>query len=591
MAKVGANHRERTIRAMVCLCITVLWLSACNGTQSRATFTPTSSPAVDLALFPSTPTEIPILLQPTSTTEPTEIPESGDQSSASDIMVFSLAENGHDHLFAYQPMQLPYTRLTSGEFDDRDPSTNPDGTRIAFSSNRNGFWDIYVLDLVTQNIARITSSNQYDGAPKWSPDGQWLTYESYNGKNLNVVIQSVSDPTVAAIQLTENAGNNYTPVWSPAGREVAFVTDRSGQCEIWTARLDTAENRFTRIVGADTVDFTSPAWSPDGSQLAWIRTEDGASHIQISGVESNFQEVRTIADGSFASWSPDGKALLILFSQPNSAYISAVSMDTGLLIYSSQKLPGEIHGMDWNNSAAIMPYLNANADTAALYIDSALWQSSISAAGPNGRYGLVELQDVDAPYPYLQDAADEAFNALRSQTGAVLGWDFLASLDDATLPVSSAPQPGISENWLFTGRAIAVNSVPLQADWLTVSREDFNGKTYWRLWVKCLNQDGSCGEPQRISTWDFSARYSGDFQSYEDGGVVNGIPAGYWVDFTSLAARFGWERIPAESIWRSYFSGTLFNQFVLRQGLTWDQAMLEVYPEQALPVLTVTAQP
>lgn len=592
MVEKSSKQHLRKFRSTFAFCILIAALAACTPAGTKATISPTPSIAVNQALFPSPTPEVPTLSIDTPTPEPTLQPVVTDQPAIADVLVLSLAENGYFHLFAYQPMQLPYTRLTDGDFDDRDPVISPDGTQIAFSSNREGHWDIYLLDLPTGKIVRVTSTSQYDGAPSWSPDGQWISYESYDGVNLNIMIQSVSDPTTPAIQLTQNSGNNYSPAWSPAGREVAFVTDRAGSCEIWTARLDTVDNRFNMVVGQVSVDYTSPAWSPDGSQLSWTRTQSGLSQIESASVQNSYQDVRTVADGVRSLWSPAGDALFILAETPNASYFSAVKIENQLLLYQSQKLPGAFHGVDWKNGSAAEKVLTAIPDPAAVYTASSAWKASItSATGPDQRYGLVELQNVAAPYAYLSDAVDDGFTALRAQTGKTLGWDFLAGLDDATLPLSSAPQPGIAENWLFTGRAIAVNSVPLQADWMTVSREDFNGKTYWRVWVKCLKQDGSCGEPQHSSSWDFTARYSSDLQAYEDGGKINGIPSGYWVDFTSLALQFNWERLPAGMNWRSYFPGTLFNQFVLRQGFTWDQAMLQVYPAEALPTSTSAAQP
>jgi len=85
---------------------------------------------------------------------------------------------------------------------------------------------------------------------------------------------------------------------------------------------------------------------------------------------------------------------------------------------------------------------------------------------------------------------------------------------------------------------------------MVVTREDFNGKTYWRIWVKCLDQEGSCGKPILSHTWDFSTRSSGDLSAYENGGSLSGIPDGYWVDFTEFANHYGWERLPAQEDWR-----------------------------------------
>ena len=92
--------------------------------------------------------------------------------------------------------------------------------------------------------------------------------------------------------------------------------------------------------------------------------------------------------------------------------------------------------------------------------------------------------------------------------------------------------------------------------------------------------------PLKLPVWDFSARYSGNPGSYELGGIQNGIPEGYWVDFTELAYLFGWERLPALQNWRTYFDGTLFNQYIHGSNRDWQTAMQDLYPREALATAT-----
>ena len=117
-------------------------------------------------------------------------------------------------------------------------------------------------------------------------------------------------------------------------------------------------------------------------------------------------------------------------------------------------------------------------------------------------------------------------------------------------------------------------------------REDFNGQTYWRLYLKARFQDGSAGIPMTLPAWDINARFSGDPAAYEKGGQPGSVLPGYWVDLTEMAARYGWERLPARSNWRTFFPGIRFNQFVIRGGLDWNQAMAEIYPPEALQTPT-----
>jgi TolB protein len=204
---------------------------------------------------------------------------------------------------------------------------------------------------------------------------------------------------------------------------------------------------------------------------------------------------------------------------------------------------------------------------------------------------LVVLPDVSAPTPKLVSGADVAFHTLRQRVIDETGWDFLASLENAFIPLTTPADPGIENEWLYTGRAFAVNTQPLNAGWMFLSREDYNGQTYWRVYLKTRFQDGSQGHPVHILPWDINTRYSGDTQAYENGGKFGAEQPGYWIDFTELAARFGWQRLPSLMNWRTYFAAMRFNVFVLKDSLDWKAAMEQLYPPEALVTPTPAPPP
>ncbi len=61
--------------------------------------------------------------------------------------VLALSEGVDTHLFAFHPQFLPLTRLTTGSWDDIHPAISPDGTMVAFASNRMGQWDLFLMGL------------------------------------------------------------------------------------------------------------------------------------------------------------------------------------------------------------------------------------------------------------------------------------------------------------------------------------------------------------------------------------------------------------------------------------------------------------
>jgi len=542
---------------------------------------------------------------PLATISPTQSPiftgelAKKNQTSTGGAFFLSLSDGQDEHFFVFQPANQTLQRITSQPGEDRDPALSPDGTQIAFSSRRNGYWDLYILDMTTGKTRRITDTPEFDGAPAWSPDGQWLAYEVYNGDNLDIFLRSLANPADAPVQLTENPAPDFSPSWSPEGRTIAFVSARSGEDEIWLAALDRIEDRFQDIsLSADTAE-SQPAWSPDGSYLAWAVDASGSRSIAIWDSRDRKGSVTPLGLGDHPAWKADGSAILARISGPNQEAITTYQIPGGAQGLSFTPLPGSLHGFLWLPDSTIELLTASNLPGQVITALPTLWSPvlTISPVVPAGRVALAPLPDITAPYPFLLDSLDESFNALRSDLANQAGWDVLLNLENAYYPLTEPSSPGVVEDWLYTGRGFALNPLPFSAGWLVSSREDYNGQTYWRLYARTRYQDGSQGSPLTVHPWNLDARHSGDTQAYEHGGAPSPIPTGYWLDLTDLAARYGWQRLPALTNWRSYYAASRFNQFVMSDGLSWKEAMAQLYPEEAIvtptfvPTPTITMTP
>jgi hypothetical protein len=122
--------------------------------QGQAGFSPTPSPETDLHATQPSMEGLPVKqstqdLPPLTTqvvaedfsTQPASLPAGWNIQPASPGTLFlAIDEDGRSRLFGYHPQQLPLTRLTAGAWDDITPATSPDGRRLAFASNRDGWW-------------------------------------------------------------------------------------------------------------------------------------------------------------------------------------------------------------------------------------------------------------------------------------------------------------------------------------------------------------------------------------------------------------------------------------------------------------------
>jgi TolB protein len=240
-------------------------------------------------------------------------------------------------------------------------------------------------------------------------------------------------------------------------------------------------------------------------------------------------------------------------------------------------MPGSLNGFAWGVGSLADPLPEAILAAA----QATLPTDASNAIGTS----TAELSGVNAPFAQLNEAAVPSFAALRARAAQLLGWDALSELSYAFVPLDQPLSPDRQKDWLYTGRAFELLSGLLDAGWMAIVREDFEGQTYWRIYLKTA---GDLGRPMADLPWDLNARFNGVEADYQTGGQVSEtLPAGVWLDFTSLAADFGFERVPALANWRSYYQGALFNQFVFRQGLSWEEAMLQLYSPEEI----VTLQP
>lgn len=516
-------------------------------------------------------------------------------------LAIALRRNGYTNLHAFTPGQTELTRLTAGTWNDRDPVWSPDGTRIAFASDRQQGWDLYILNIITGDITRVTDTPGFEANPSWSPDGVWLTYESYTD-NFDVYILNV-ETGGGPIQMTSHPAADFAPSWSPAGRQIAFISHREGSAELYIYDLDQPDPSLNITRLTDTPDITEdePVWSPDSQVILFSDASSPLDTVyrKIAGDDSLAIET---AQGDFPIFTPDGSGIATVFNQNNRQFIAAAAIDAWSGTPVAVAIEGQIRAISW--SLGQLPgQLRGSLINAADSTDQPLWSQAIREISddPEVPYALVELPDLRAPFPFLSDRVDESFDALRLRVIIDAGWDFLNELDNAAIPISAPDNPGEdAENWNRAGRAFDLAQGAYNRGWIYIQQESSGGRQFWHVWVRTRQADGSLGEPLRYLPWDFNTRFSGNPVAYDNGGsFYDRLASGYFIDFTTLANDYGWTRVASDQEWRAFYPGIKYWHFQHRGGLTWGQAMSEIYLETqfdtptpfATPTFTPTATP
>jgi TolB protein len=464
--------------------------------------------------------------------------------------------------------------LTADSHPDRSPSWSPAGDRIVFASRRASNWDLYVMRADGSDLRRLTEHPSYDGEPAWSPDGRLIAFTSMRDGQLDIYTLDLDSGDLRRI--TSHPSADSQPTWAPDGRRLAFTSWRDGNQEIY----------ITDVEGSAIVNLTnhpapdhSPAWSPDGRFIAFISDRDGGGNLHIADLVTG-EERRAGPDNlglRDPAWTPGGGLMAVapwalggrrFFSRQGVALFTP-GLSGGTFVVAS------VHGYHrpaWN-SRAIAPSLPDDR-----------WQDGRSFAAATAPVdiaslprGMVPLGDVRAGgLPVLAAAVKPSFDALRREVIEASGYDFLGQLSEASRAVDFQNGTSSFTSWHKAGRAFdtrwdyRVNGQQI----LFISPEWRAGRLFWRLYLRAARQDGRMGEPLAAPVFDAHNRR------------LLPPPAGYFVDFTALAAAHGWNRIAAQERetfdWRTQPLALEYWHFERRDGLSWYQAMRLVHDDQTL---------
>ncbi len=509
-----------------------------------------------------------MIITPSITSFPTE-------QSKNLLMIFSLYLDQKSQLYLFEPENGIFTSLFDDPYERIHPAISYDQKKLAYSAKKNGYWDLFILDLNTGEEIQLTDSPEYEGAPTWSPDNNYIAYESYKKGNLDIFIQDLSDLTIPPIALTSNEFAQFSPDWSPKGDQIAFVSSESGDEELFLANLNTLDNRFTRLTDRPNLTDLNPRWSKDGETIFWSSESNGYPVILNTSIMDNFSLVSELTIGS--SVDLNGQFQTIILQEANTNFLLIKEADTNNLIYPPFQLPGDLTGFTSVNGGNVTQFINESLANNSLYIKTGSPSNILTE-----RFQLINLENLEVSTHFLHENAIDPFTLFRSTISSETGWDFFYQLDKSYLPLTEPSIPGMVEEWLFTGRAFEFNPLSIHAGLVVTIKEERNGQTFWRIMIKSRYQDGSQGLPLRQMPFDISSRYNNDPQSYEAGGKKISIPDGYWVDITKIGQSVNWERVPALGNWKNYFESTRFNQFVYSENMDWYSAMKQIYPSEAI---------
>lgn len=228
-------------------------------------------------------------------------------------------------------MTLPamhFSAVTNFSGVQAQPALSPDGRSVAFVSNRDGHFNVYVGLVRGGNLVQITNDSNVESAPKWSPDGTTLAYARLNEAGVWDIWEA---PALGGTprRVVLNAAD---PTWSPDGRSLAYFNPVDGA--IWTCGAS-GENAHQAVPPWQEGGWnTQPRFSPEGHRFAFAaRHSDGSPYGELAVADFDSGKTHLLThDGALAlspAWSPDGRSIYFASSRGGTFNIWKIAADGG----------------------------------------------------------------------------------------------------------------------------------------------------------------------------------------------------------------------------------------------------------------------
>jgi Tol biopolymer transport system component len=338
---------------------------------------------------------------------------------------------------------------------DTYPSWSPDGTQVAFMSERDGNWEIYVMNADGSNQTNITNDAGWDSRPSWSPDGTKIAFTSNRDGDYEIYVMDADGSNTT--RTTNIAGTDYVPSWSPDGTKIAFLSKRDGNNAIYV--MDADGSNQTNITNNDASDL-NPSWSHDGTKIAFTSYRDGNGNYEIYVMDADGSNpIRLTNDDALdgvPSWSPDGTKIAFTSYRDGNGEIYVMNAD-GSNPTRITNDAGADHAPSWSPDGTKITFTSRRDGNNEIYV--------MDADGTNPT-------NITNPSMYIMDDNAESVTFATATTGANgrFSTNVFLSVSDSPLKLSDGDllavdvvtPDGTSESRLITwSKGLTVNDIRL----------------------------------------------------------------------------------------------------------------------------------
>ena len=276
----------------------------------------------------------------------------------------------------------------------------PPGGGLLISSNQTGNWEVFIFYPQSSMVHQVTH------------EGPWVPEDQASG---------------AIVE-----GNDFEAAWSPDGKQIALVSDRSSQTKLYI--VDTAGAEITEFAE---LSVGEPAWSPDGSQIAFRADLDGDVDLYLADVDgSNVRQLtRSPGEDWTPAWSPDGTLLAFSSRRGNGTWDLFTMRPDGSEITQLTNDPWDNYLPDWSPDGTQIAFAGNRSGN---------WDIYTMGLDGNSVRQLSNHEKNDIEPVWSPDGTLLAFASARTTT--VVGWEIFF-VDVESGEVSGSGKAGYPTDW------------------------------------------------------------------------------------------------------------------------------------------------
>jgi len=258
-----------------------------------------------------------------------ELSAATSQGVARTQIAYSSLREGHKEIWVMDYDGANARQISFNGGLNKFAEWSPDNTRLVYTSkpNNRNRWELLVQNLEGGTYP-LSLSGSYISSPAFSPDGRRLAFSARNEKSRDADIFVSATDGSGIRNLTNSAGIDTSPTWSPTGTQIAFISDRSGSPQVWV--MDSDGSNVRRLV-TEGGHCDSPDWSPDGRYIlySWQAPRQWEHDIYILEVASGRINQLSTGMGSAESphWSPDGRHIAFQSTRSGSKQIFIMNVN------------------------------------------------------------------------------------------------------------------------------------------------------------------------------------------------------------------------------------------------------------------------